>query len=135
MNSITLLGCIFIALICLCISIGIGMILKKCLSSSGASRQEIERGRIFPQHRIKRVLGYILMGIIYVGCFIHIQIMAIVFQQASTFKWMTTWLILISQNIFIIQPLKALFICLALSPEICLNPIAAITGIHFRIQN
>ena len=107
------------------------MILKKLLCSIGANLGDIDSGIIHSQHKIRRIFGYILTIFIYLGCVIHINIMAVLFQDDATNKWMIVWLILVIENIFILQPIKAMFICLIYSPDLCLNPIGFLTGMKF----
>ena len=57
--------------------------------------------------------------------------MAVLFQDAATTEWMIVWFILVIENIFILQPIKAMLICLIYSPDLCHNPIGFFTGMKF----
>ena len=129
MSTMTL---IFISLICICVSIAVETILTKFLCCIGANIREVEKGHIDPKHIVKRRIGFLLIFILLFCSFAHINIMAMILQEEATTKWMKTWLILIGEILFLLQPLKALLICLIYSPNLCASPIALFTGVAFR---
>ena len=132
-DSFTFLGYICISLICLIFSSGISMIISKQLNSKGAHLDDINRGIIAPFHKKGRIFAYIIIIVFGLGCLTHINIMAVLFQEAATNTWLIVWMILMLENLFLVQPIKALIICAFASPDLCVQPIRMLTGIEFLI--